>query len=555
MLHGRWISNMMKPVILSNILSILLFVSCFIAIPVQAESASKTPVTIQLRWYHQFQFAGYYVAKELGYYDQAGLDVTINEGKVGIDPVAEVTEGRAHFGVDNSGLLWARSEGKPVKATAAIFQKSALRFITLQDTGINTPQDLVGRRVMLLPDYGSLALIALLHQNNLLEKVVRQNSTHNIVDLQKGNTDAFNGYASNEPHALEHQGIPYSLMDPADYGIKFYSDVLFTRDELSRKSPQLVDAFTQASLKGWAYALEHPERAIAITRNYAPKKDLDHLRFEANIVREHAILDLVTLGHMSKHRWQSIQDQLIEIGFIQADKAVSVDEFLHVPHAEQPPLQKVGEYLYLLIIVVLALLLWLIIASVKQRKLMRQVDASKSTEEELYNQATHDPLTGLPNRLLLLDRLELVLAQADSEGSSPLIAFIDLDDLKKVNDTQGHERGDYLLKLVAEVLTQHIPPTATLARYGGDEFVYVSNDVNANQANVVAQRLLHAIHEASERFSPGMDLTASIGLLLIKQADGLTAEDALKRADASMYKVKAESKSGMHLDIYFGESV
>ena len=92
---------------------------------------SNTSITLQLRWFHQFQFAGYYVAEELGYYNEIGLDVKFVQGKPGINPVEEVVSGRAHFGIDNSGLVWARSEGKPVKAVAAIFQKSALRLITL----------------------------------------------------------------------------------------------------------------------------------------------------------------------------------------------------------------------------------------------------------------------------------------------------------------------------------------------------------------------------------------------------------------------------------------
>ena len=92
----------------------------------KTEAASPEKIALQLRWFHQFQFAGYYAAKVKGYYQEAGLDVRIMDSKPGMDVVNEVVSGRAQYGVGNSSLLLARQQGKPVVALAAIFQHSPL---------------------------------------------------------------------------------------------------------------------------------------------------------------------------------------------------------------------------------------------------------------------------------------------------------------------------------------------------------------------------------------------------------------------------------------------
>lgn len=130
-------------------------------------------LVLQLKWKPQFQFAGYYVAQELGYYTEAGLAVEIRPGGPGRNSLTEVLEGRADFGVSSSNLVAERIKGAPVKALAAIFQSSPARFITLKSSGIERAEQLRNKRVMLLPNNASFELVALLNQLSLLEQVER----------------------------------------------------------------------------------------------------------------------------------------------------------------------------------------------------------------------------------------------------------------------------------------------------------------------------------------------------------------------------------------------
>src|SRR5512143_1907368 len=108
-------------------------------------------VALQLKWTHAFQFAGYYAAKEQGYYREAGLDVDIRQALPGVDPVSEVLQGRAQYGVGTSSLLLQRESGKPVVVLAVIFQHSAYVLIARQRSATEGIHDIVGKRVMLEP--------------------------------------------------------------------------------------------------------------------------------------------------------------------------------------------------------------------------------------------------------------------------------------------------------------------------------------------------------------------------------------------------------------------
>jgi diguanylate cyclase (GGDEF)-like protein len=508
-----------------------------------AALAQEQNVVLQLRWYHQFQFAGYYVAKELGYYADAGLDVEIRAGAPGVAPVSEVVGGHADFGIDNSGLLKARSLGEPVQALAAIFQRSAMRFITLEASGIDSVYQLAGRRVMLLPDFGSLALTALLNQVGLSEDIERIDSSHRIDDLINGTTDAFNGYISNEPYLLEKRDIAYRLIDPASYGIQLYSDILFTREQLTREQPDLVRAFARASLKGWQFALDHPREAIEITRRYATDKSLDHLRFEANAIRDLIMPELVEIGHMNPLRWHKIQDQLLSLGVLQTP--VDIDRFTFDIMEHRLSWRQVSPHFGWLLVVVALLIVLVILNMFRNLRLRREVAMSRGEEARAYELATHDALTGLPNRLLLLDRLERAIERARRDHTYPVVAFVDLDNFKRVNDEQGHDRGDALLQAVARHVSACKRLTDTFARLAGDEFILLSEHGETEHARGIAERLGEAIDAAVVEVGAPTGVGASIGVVVIVTPDDIDPVKALKLADLLMYEVKRAGKQGI----------
>ncbi|HEX3303003.1 MAG TPA: diguanylate cyclase [Thermomicrobiales bacterium] len=170
--------------------------------------------------------------------------------------------------------------------------------------------------------------------------------------------------------------------------------------------------------------------------------------------------------------------------------------------------------------------------------------------ESLRHQAHHDSLTGLPNRLVLEDRLDSAIRQAQSTGVPTSVLFIDLNDFKMINDRDGHAMGDELLVAAADRLRETLRIDDTLARIGGDEFVVLLDGMDRDYAVRVAERLTEALAELPVR-ERILGQGASIGITVIRDNE-LPADIVLKHADSAMYAVKATGKTGWHV---FGEPV
>jgi diguanylate cyclase (GGDEF)-like protein len=167
------------------------------------------------------------------------------------------------------------------------------------------------------------------------------------------------------------------------------------------------------------------------------------------------------------------------------------------------------------------------------------------TDDQLAFLATHDALTGLPNRTLILDRIEQMLARARRDQTPVAAVFIDLDNFKSINDTLGHNAGDELLRAVAARLQGVVRETDALGRLGGDEFVVVAEGMSlAAGPELVAERLLEALKEPFKLDEPERGtrvmVTASVG---IAAGDGASAEELLRNADIAMYRAKWDGKN------------
>lgn len=155
-------------------------------------------VNLQLKWTHAFQFAGYYAARELGYYSEAGLDVRINEAVPGTNVVAKVVSGEADFGVGMSSLLLEREAGKPVVVLAAIFQHSPQALIAARKTDTQSVHDLAGKRIMF--EQLSEELHAYLKREGVpLDSIRQVEHAFDPQDLVSGKVDAISAYVTNEP--------------------------------------------------------------------------------------------------------------------------------------------------------------------------------------------------------------------------------------------------------------------------------------------------------------------------------------------------------------------
>jgi len=173
---------------------------------------------------------------------------------------------------------------------------------------------------------------------------------------------------------------------------------------------------------------------------------------------------------------------------------------------------------------------------------VQDISERKETEQRILHLASHDILTGLPNRSLLMDRLAVALAGARRTHAMTGLLFIDLDHFKPVNDKLGHEAGDSLLKQVADRLSACIREADTVARLGGDEFVIVLVNIRTpNDAQRVAEKLIESLRQPFQLHDSEVTISASIGIALYPQ-HGLSTDHLLQQADDAMYVAKNEGK-------------
>jgi diguanylate cyclase (GGDEF)-like protein/PAS domain S-box-containing protein len=298
----------------------------FFAAPVGAIES----ITLQLKWTHAFQFAGYYAAKEQGYYREAGLEVRIEEALPGVDPVEKVLQGQAEFGVGTSSLLLHRQAGQPVVALAVIFQHSPLVLIARQQQSTQGIHDLVGKRVMLEPQ--SDELLAYLKQESIpLEHIDWVEHSANPQDLIDGKVDAMSAYVTSEPYYLDRAHFSYQVYTPRSAGIDFYGDTLFTTEAVLKAHPDRVKAFRNASLRGWQYAMQHPEEIVdLILAKYSQRHRRDYYLFEARQMIPLIQPVLVEMGYMNPGRWRHIADTYADIDLL--PHHFSLDGFLYDPN-------------------------------------------------------------------------------------------------------------------------------------------------------------------------------------------------------------------------------
>ncbi|MDP2197135.1 MAG: ABC transporter substrate-binding protein [Sulfurimicrobium sp.] len=411
----------------------LLLMSAPQLIAANAGTSSKplAPVTMQLRWLHQFQFAGYYAALHKGFYREKGLDVTIVAGAPDRRPVEEVMAGRAQYGEANSELLFHYLKGDPLVALAAIFQHSPSVLLTRKDSGIRTPQDLIGKRIMMVGGTEDVDFLAMLANEGVVShKFEILPSSYDIQDLINGKTDAFNAYLTNEPYSLREQQIEGHVIQPINYGVDFYSDILFTTQDEIRKHPDRVKAFREASLRGWEYAMQHKQEVIdIIEKHYRPDKSRAHLEFEAAAMEALIQPTLIPIGNINPGRFQRMADTLAQFKLV--EPGYKLDDFIYDPNpkvALSTFWQTIGFGAVLFLLAgLIALTLWRL-----NQRLGREIVHSREAELMLKQSEQHFRS--------IIENLQDVYYRADTHGAllevSPSVESIFGYTPAEINGTQ-----------------------------------------------------------------------------------------------------------------------
>lgn len=287
-------------------------------------------VTLQLRWDHQFQFAGYYVAQWKGYYLEEGIDVEIRSAvsDKGIKSATqEVAAGNADFGIGAADILIANDKGAGLMVVAPILQTSAAAMYALEPTPMTRLADLMELRVARREnDLIDVELQAMLraegYKPSALKSYQHGSSLNHLIN---GDVDVVPGYRISVPFEAMFAGVKVRALYPATYGIDFYGDSLFVSRDLVSKDPKLVERFKRASLKGWQYALSHPDEISRLIAERLPRTAplegnfAAFNRFQSEALQDLTLFKHVPLGQLNPQRWRQMHAQLKRLGLIEGE--------------------------------------------------------------------------------------------------------------------------------------------------------------------------------------------------------------------------------------------
>ncbi|TIH20261.1 PAS domain S-box protein [Marinifilum sp. JC120] len=338
-------------------------------------------VTLQLKWFHQFQFAGYYAALEKGFYEDEGLDVTIVERDLRHNPIDQVLGGNADFGVSNSEVLLHYLNGKKVVLLASLFQHSPLVFISKTQPLIHAPQDFMGKSVLMSSATQDIELKVLLERNNISPKDINLINRFAVPeDYFNPEIDIIAAYITNQPYYLKKEGVPYAIIYPYTYGVDFYGDTLFSSRIETTKHPERTNKFLRASLKGWKYALENPDEMIdIIIEKFGSLKSKEHLQYEAKTIRTLVLPDLVRIGHSNPVRWEQIGDAFRKQGLTQSKK--NIKDFFFNPTEGKVTIRQ--ETAILAAVIFVSIMIVLLASIFAAGKFKQEINSRKEIEKKL----------------------------------------------------------------------------------------------------------------------------------------------------------------------------
>ena len=279
-------------------------------------------VVLQLQWYDQAQFIGFYVAKEKSFYRDEGLNVTIESGSDKINSITRVLDNTAQIGLASGDqLLISEANGEDLKAIGTVFNKSLACFISHKELGVESLEDMVKHTVGVFATKDTenilLSMLALHGIPKTSVDILNCSGTSWNSFIQKDAPQIYPSYLIHEPLLAKEKGFSVNTLYPDENGVRFYSDAIFTTGEYYRDNKDILRRFLRASVKGWKYAADHREEAIdiLIRREPALGSQREHQVAMLDEVLKHVVSE-ATGRHfdMDAHRWVDTEKLLIQIG-------------------------------------------------------------------------------------------------------------------------------------------------------------------------------------------------------------------------------------------------
>jgi NitT/TauT family transport system substrate-binding protein len=287
--------------------SIFIFIMLILTACTSMPTSEPDQVTLQVNWYHEAEFAGYYVAEEQGFYADENIEVDILEGGLGIGANQRVLKKEADFAVTTfNGQRSMLEEDEPATTVMIGFQIPPAVLFALTDSGIQKPEDMIGQKVAIKAKYWRRMIHDTLTNAGVdPEEIIEVETDYDAINmLYEGEVDVWTGYAHDEPVEAELAGYDVNLIFPADYGVGVYEGLLIVHNDLLEQNPDLVDRFVRASLRGWQYAVEHPEETTKILAKWQPDESPEFHREAFQTVIPLVDTPDVPIGWIDAERWR-----------------------------------------------------------------------------------------------------------------------------------------------------------------------------------------------------------------------------------------------------------
>lgn len=530
----------MKKLIFFKVFIFIIFI--FIAGIKQDAFAQNKRVVLQLRWSPQFQFAGYYVAEWNGYYKDEGLDVDIksaftSDKKILYAP-REVEEGRADFGIGAVDVLMAENAGADLSIVASLFQRSAVEFYMKADTPFHSIIDLTklntARRKNDLLD---IELQAMLISEGIKpdnRKMLSDTYDFTADDLAKNRFDVIPGYLGTISYLAKKQGLAIKEIKPIDYGIDFYGDSLFTRRSLAIKDPNLVERFRKASLRGWEYALEHPDEVSKrIAREFKidgkSEKELEQYnRFQAGRVIALTLYPVVEIGNINPYRWMKMQEILLKLGLVNGKPDFNnfIFDYNKILDAKNKRMERIftGTMLALFTIFII----FFIIRLAAKNTMLRKENIERKKAEEKIGRSTQ-------RYQAMFNSAVLGITITSTDGDI-------LQANRRWLDMTGYEEGDVIGRNITDLVVQGDPDILELKeRFTNEEIesYEMEQQYIRKDGNLVWGRLF-----MTSIFDQDSDNKVNMGMVL-DITNEKVEEEAVNRSERRFRKIINEIASGI----------
>lgn len=282
-------------------------------------------VSIRLPWFPSAQFAGTYVAAAKGFFEEEGLNVTVNPGGFDVNSITLVAAGTDDFDLhDTNSLLFAAGEEIPLVTVATYLHAHPGAIMALESSGFESLSDLVGATIGFQEGGPWQLTQAMLTQNGIDPDSLNQVAVgFDLTPLFEGDIDLLTVFSTNEPILAVQQGFPVDVFIPFDYGVQASANALFTTTNFRQDNPEVVCGMVRAIAKGWQYAFDNPQEAVDIViavdpDNLTAEKESASLEaVQRSVLSEAALAD--GIGTMTAERWQTVEGVIRQYGGFEAD--------------------------------------------------------------------------------------------------------------------------------------------------------------------------------------------------------------------------------------------